>query len=236
MRRGTPTLVLLALGAALLAGCGERPRPQPRAAAAPDLLSQAREAMTRGDYSTSVGLLRQVLAERPDHFEAHYRLAVSASWLDLTEEAEAQFEWVVAHGAPDSPEVDAARQWLRTFRARPGEAAAPPPAAPHADRATVTGRVLWEQDGRVAPQPYLRLFFKGLPGSPVEDEFHRVQTDEHGQYRIVDVVPGEYMLTNRVAGPPIWRLRVAVKAGQTLQLDLTPENSVKVRDDFPGPR
>ncbi|MGH9893444.1 MAG: carboxypeptidase-like regulatory domain-containing protein, partial [bacterium] len=73
-------------------------------------------------------------------------------------------------------------------------------------------------------------------GTPVEDEFYRVQTNERGMFRIPDVPPGEYSLTNRVAGPPIWRLKVTLKAGEDLQFDLTPENSVKVRDDFPESR
>lgn len=236
MRRQLRIVLALAAGLALLGGCGERPRPQPRAAPAPDLLGQARAAMSRGDYATSVQLLREVLAERPEHVEAHYRLAVSASWLDRTDEAETQFEWVVAHGPADSPEVQAAREWLRAFRARAKDAPSPEPSKPRADRATVSGRVLWGPDGSVAPQPYFQLFFKGLPGSPVEDEFHRVRTDEEGRYRIPDVVPGEYVLTNRVAGPPIWRLKVVVKAGETLELNLTPENSVKVRDDVPERR
>jgi hypothetical protein len=226
-------LALLALVAALIVGCQETPRLQPRVATPPDLLGQAREAMARQDYETSAGLLRQVIAGAPNNVEAHYRLAVSASWLDLTDEAEEQFQWVVAHGAPGSAEAQAARDWLRAWRARGKAAPAAEPAPTRPDRATLSGQVLWDKDGSVGPQPYLRLFFKGLKGTPVEDEFHRVQTDQSGRYRIPDLVPGEYSLTNRVAGPPIWRLKVTVKAGEDLQLDLTPQNSVKVRDDFP---
>jgi hypothetical protein len=44
------------------------------------------------------------------------------------------------------------------------------------------------------------------------------------------------MLTNRVAGQPIWRLRVELKPGEEKQLDLDPGNSIAVRDDFPQPR
>jgi hypothetical protein len=42
------------------------------------------------------------------------------------------------------------------------------------------------------------------------------------------------MLTNRLAGQPIWRLRVELKPAEEKQLDLNPGNSVTVRDDFPG--
>lgn len=229
--------LILAIGvAALIVGCQEAPRRQPRVAP-PDLLGQAREAMARGDYDTSASLLRQVVGGSPDNLEAHYRLAVSASWLDLTDEAEDQFEWVVAHGAPDSAEVKAARDWLRAWRSQMAAAPPPEPAPPTPpDRATLSGQVLWDKDGSVKPQPYLRLFVKGIKGTPIEDEFYRVQTDERGTFRIPDLAPGEYSLTNRVAGPPIWRLKVTLKAGEDLKLDLTPDNSVKFRDDFPDSR
>ena len=42
------------------------------------------------------------------------------------------------------------------------------------------------------------------------------------------------MLTDRVAGPVIWRLRVELQPSQEMTLSLTPANSVKVRDDFPN--
>lgn len=221
----------------LALGCQETPRLQPPVGSPPDLLGRAREAMKRNDYETSAGLLRQVVGKSPDNVEAHHLLAVSASWLDLTDEAEEQFEWVVAHGDPDSQEVKDAREWLRAWRSRAhGGASSPAPAATSPDRAMLSGRVVWNKDGGTRPQPHLRLFLKGIKGTAVEDEFHRVQTDEQGRFRIPDLVPGEYSFTNRVAGPPIWRLKVALKAGEELQLDLTPENSVKVRDDFPETR
>jgi hypothetical protein len=44
------------------------------------------------------------------------------------------------------------------------------------------------------------------------------------------------MLTNRLAGQPIWRLRVELKPAEEKQLDLNPGNSVAERDDFPQSR
>jgi hypothetical protein len=44
------------------------------------------------------------------------------------------------------------------------------------------------------------------------------------------------MLTNRLADQPIWRLRVELKPAEETQLDLNPDNSVVVRDDFPQSR
>jgi hypothetical protein len=235
MGRARRLAVLAIATAALVAGCQQAPTPPPRLTLSPDLLGEARQAMGRGDYDTSARLLRQVIGGAADNLEAHYRLAVSASYLELGDEAVGQFEWVVAHGEPNAAEVQIARDWLRASRSEKAARAESPEAPTTSpDRAAVTGRVVWDTDGSLEPKRYLRLFMKGLKGTPVEEEFYRVETNEQGTYRIADVMPGEYVLTSRVAGPPIWRLKVAVKAGESLQLDLSPDNSVKVRDDFPN--
>jgi hypothetical protein len=232
--RGARSAALLA-AALLLIGCQRAPSPPPRVAVASDLITQARQAMARADYAASAALLRRALALHPHNVEVHYRLGVSASYLHLTEEAAREFEWIVGHAAPGTREVLLARDWLNMFRgiartATP-EADASPPKNP--ERASVSGSVTWQQDGSIKPQAYSRLSLKGLKDTPVEDEFHRTQTDEKGAYAVTDVVPGEYMLTNRVAGPPIWRLKVTLKAGDSLVLDLSPENSTQHRNDFP---
>jgi len=159
---------------------------------------------------------------------------VSASYLDLTDEAVREFEWVVSHGRADSPEARLAREWLAS-RSRPAAAGATPQPAAASDptRATLAGTVTWEENGVSQPKPWVRLFLKGVKGSPVENEFYRFQSGQDGTYRVTGVAPGDYSLTNRVAGPPIWRLRVTLKPGENAMLDLSPANSVTVRDDFP---
>jgi len=82
----------------------------------------------------------------------------------------------------------------------------------------------------------LQLFLVGQPGSPTKEARYVLRTDEDGSFKFPDVVPGPYMLTNRIAGQPIWRLRVEVAAAEEKQLELTPSNSVAVRDDFPQGR
>ena len=52
-------------------------------------------------------------------------------------------------------------------------------------------------------------------------------------FHFPNVVPGDYMLTDAVAGPVLWRLRVALGGGQHLVVDLSPANGSAVRDDFP---
>ena len=60
-----------------------------------------------------------------------------------------------------------------------------------------------------------------------------VRTDQDGRYVFTKIPPGAYKLTNTVAGPPLWRLRVTIDPGRETTLDLNNGNSLTVRDDFP---
>lgn len=215
-------------------GCRQAPAPAPKVVAAdPGALERARTAMDGRDYGSAVLLLREALAQDPADREAHYRLAVSASHLDQTEEAGREFEWVVASGAAGAPEVQIARDWLasRTRQSAPAPRA-PSAAAANPGMASLVGRAV----GPEGAKPRFPLYLKGLPGTAVADEYHVIRTDQHGSFQFADVVPGDYMLTAAIAGPPMWRLRVSVAKGQRLVLDLSPANLATIRDDFPGLR
>jgi hypothetical protein len=238
-RRRLPVAVFLgAVAVALVAGCRQTPPPPPKTVIDdPEPLSKAREAMDRRDYSAAVEPLREAVARRPADLEAHYRLGVSASHLDQSDEASREFEWVVAHGDAGTPEVQIARDWL----ASPTSASVPAPIvstvstqapAPKPEMATLAGRAV----GPEGVKPRLQLFLKGVPGSPVKDEYHVLRTDQQGNFRFNNVVPGDYTLADAIAGPPTWRLRVSLAKGQRLVLDLSPSNHATVRDDFPEPR
>ena len=69
---------------------------------------------------------------------------------------------------------------------------------------------------------------------PNRVNYYLLRTDEDGRFHFKSVAPGVYKLSDRVVGPPKWRLRVEVKPGQVVFLDLGPGNSTKVRDDFSG--
>ncbi len=79
----------------------------------------------------------------------------------------------------------------------------------------------------------MQLFLVGQPNSPTKLEHYTLRTDEEGNFKFPNVVPGPYKLTNRVAGRPTWRLRVDLKSSEVKVLELTPDNSVDSRDDFP---
>jgi hypothetical protein len=76
----------------------------------------------------------------------------------------------------------------------------------------------------------------GQPDSPTKEERYNLRTDEDGTFKFPDVIPGPYKLTDRVAGPPIWRLRVELKPSETKVLELGPSNSLASQDDFPEPQ
>jgi hypothetical protein len=195
---------------------------------------EAREAMDRRDYVTAAPLLREALARRPADLEAHYRLGVSASQLDQVDEAGREFEWVVTHGEPGASEVAIARVWLASRTPAPAVASSGP--APTGDvqtqrpeLASLSGKAT----GPDGPRARLQLVLKGVPTSAVKDEYHLLRADQQGNFHFPNVVPGDYMLTNAVAGPAMWRLRVSLARDQHLVVDLSPANGSAVRDDFP---
>jgi hypothetical protein len=81
--------------------------------------------------------------------------------------------------------------------------------------------------------PLLQLFLKGRPNAPNREERYYVRTDQAGHFSFDNVAPGVYKLTNRVAGKPLWRLRVELKPAESATLDLSPANGIAQRDDFP---
>jgi hypothetical protein len=233
-----PALVAALSGVLITTGCRQSPPPPPKTEVVdPGPLTRAREAMDRREYGAAAGLLREAVARRPADLEVHYRLAVTASHLDRPDEASREFEWVVTHGAPGAPEVRIARDWLasRTPPSPPAPIASPTrdeANAPQPQMSSLAGRAF----GSEGTKARLQLFLKGVPGTPAKDEYHVLRTDQHGNFRFTNVLPGDYMLTNAIAGPPAWRLRVSLAMGQRLVLDLSPANHITVRDDFPERR
>jgi hypothetical protein len=72
-----------------------------------------------------------------------------------------------------------------------------------------------------------------MPGTAVKDEYRLLRSDEQGNFRFTNVVPGDYMLSNPVAVAMNWRLKVSLSRGERRVLDLSAANHVGVRDDFP---
>jgi tetratricopeptide (TPR) repeat protein len=228
-------LLVLGLVALIFSACQSPPPAPPKAADAATLAAQALE---RGDYEKAAGLYRQALQSQPESLPLHYGLAVAASFLNLKEEAIREFKWVLERGAAGTVEVEAARRWLISAGVLPRPtvtAALEPEQKPGA--ATLEGRAVFAETGKEPkPMSRLQLFLVGQPNSPTKEERYNLRTDEQGHFKFPNVVAGPYKLTNRVAGQPIWRLRLELKPSQDMFLELNPANSVGARDDFPEQR
>ena len=134
----------------------------------------------------------------------------------------------------------AARNWLiaagvLTTETATASASSSTQAAVDPDRgdAGLKGRVSWTDGEPPVKLTRLQLFLKGIPGTPNQDIQLVMRTDNDGNFEFKNVVAGEYKLTNRIAGEPLWRLRVNISPGEILSLDLSESNSLRARDDFP---
>ena len=222
----------------ILAAC-QSPSPPARSTSSDTPAVLAARALAAGRYADAALLYREALGEAPGKMELHYGLAVASSYLDRRDDAIREFRWVVQYGRLGATEVDAARQWLiRAGVVPPAAYAAVNAKGPEKERtagnASLEGRAVFAEGGN-PPQPMerLQLFLVGQPDSPTQRERYNLRTDESGNFKFPDVVPGPYKLTDRVAGQPIWRLRVEFKASEVKVLELTPANSTASLDEFP---
>ena len=235
MRRllGSALLVLV------LSACGS---PAPVPTAEYDVVAEALKAFDLSEWAQAARLLREATVKQPSDVRLHYSLGVTATHLTLRDEAIREFQWVVANGVPGSPEVVAARNWLNAAGIAVAEASAGGDEDRAADGSSrdpergdnvVRGRLTWPDGEPPVKLTRLQLFLKGLGGTPTENVYLVLRTDEEARFEFKNVPPGEYKLTNRIAGEPVWRLRVKVAEGEDASVDLSPQNSLRARDDFP---
>lgn len=220
----------------LLAGC-QSPSQPAQSAAPEDPAAVAARALAGGRYADARELYRQALGDAPGKVSLHYGLGVASSHLDRRDDAVREFRWVVQYGPQAAPEVAAARQWLIRAGALPTTSLATPAPSRSGDErqpgnASLEGRAIFAEAGQV-PKPMARLQLFLVPESPTQKERYHLRTDETGNFKFPDVVPGPYRLIDRMAGQPIWRLRVEFKPSETKILALTPANSLARQDDFP---
>jgi hypothetical protein len=226
-----------------LSACQQSSAPQTPRVQEADPATLAREAFDRKDWAAAAPLLRTAIERDQESLDLHYKLAISASYLSLIEEAVTHFEWVVAHAAQQSEEARIAREWLAAAKSREGtttsvrgpDGSGEPVSGPRVGDAGISGTVtLAEGGGSPEVKRRMQIHLIALPGQQtVEEGRFTVRTDQDGRYAFTKIPPGVYKLTNTVAGPPLWRLRVTVAPGRETTLDLNNGNSLTVRDDFP---
>jgi tetratricopeptide (TPR) repeat protein len=232
------TFALMAFLVLAGAACQARTSTPP-ARAEDGLAARAAAALNAGRHAEAVDLFREALDTTPESVPLRYGLAVALSYSDRGA-AIREFQRVLASAPPGSQEGVESQAWLARAGALPSVPTASSRSAEperQAGNAVLAGHTLFGEAGaKPEPMRRLQLFLKGQPDSPTREERHVLRTAEDGSFRFPNVAPGAYMLTNRLAGQPIWRLRVELKASEEKQLDLNPGNSVAMRDDFPQPR
>lgn len=229
--------IALIIGSIGLAACQNSapPRQGTTSVAPVDHATEARTALAARNWSAAAQHFRSAIAAEPNNVMLHFGLATCASWLGLMDEATTEFRWVVAHAPPGSAETETAREWLANAAAvKQPEQAGDDAAAPGSKigNAGIHGMVTWEGPGH--PYDVLRraqLHLRGLPDSPARGLSYYVRTDKEGTYRFSRIKAGTYRLTDAVAGTPKWNLKVEVKSGEDLELNLSTSNS---RNDFPS--
>ena len=230
-------LVLLGMGVVVAAGCQQSSstRPAPPIAEV-DHAAEGHRAFDRQEWATAASHYRLALQKTQDNLSIHYRLAISASWIDLRDEATAEFEWVVANAAASSEEARVAREWLAASRDR-GETVSAT-SAPSGDERVgdsgVHGRVVWDEGQGVQPLKRLQLNLYALnDDGKTKGMSFRIRSDREGNYAFKNIPAGTYKLTDNNVGTPRWRLKVELKPAQDAAIDLSPDNSLNARDDFP---
>jgi hypothetical protein len=196
-------------------------------------VEEAKRALAVADWPRAASHVRAALEQKPDSLFLHYNLAVCATWLGSRDEAQREFEWVLAHAPFDSEEATTARRWLASGNAQAPIQAAAEPGNPDLGDAGVHGVVLWAEPGQVPkPQGRLQIFLHGLRNTPTAAHFYWVRSDEEGRYQFTRIVPGQYKLSDAIARPK-WRLKIVVEPGEDALFDLTLDNVRPARDDFP---
>ena len=219
-----------------LAGCQNAAPPAASSnAVSIDHAAEARKAFAARDWATAAPHFRAAIAVDPGSLTLHHGLATCASWLGLIDEAKVEFNWVLVHAPSGSIEAQLAREWLSSVETDEKTTTAGVDANdPKAGDAGVHGLVTWE--GPNQPLNILsraQLHLKGLPNSPTKGLSYYMRTDKEGRYQFSRIKAGPYRLTDAIAGDAKWNLKIEVKSGEDLELDLSPGNSTATRNDFP---
>jgi len=224
---------LAAICAALLLGACQQSPETSAPATIVDAAAEARKALGAGDCAAAAPHLRAAIAREPQSLFLHYNLGVCASHLNARDETIREFRWVVAHTDPSSPEAQTARRWLIQAGVLT-EGATAATSDPTVGDATVRGVVTWSEGG-AAPAPSRRqlLILKGRHGTPNQALGYTVRSDEGGNYVFKNIPAGTYKLADVIGGKAKWRLKVVLEPGQEAAIDLSPENGLPARDDFP---
>jgi hypothetical protein len=221
---------LIALVAAASAGCQQgggaplaRSSQTRPAIGVEQLRADGLTALEKGRYEGALRAFSEALSRLPDDVGLHYLLAVTYSHLDRKDDATLAFRYVVQHGKPGSPEVQAATRWLAGVGISVGRAEpVPVPDPPELLTASLEGKIVWEIPPDRA-MPRLQLQLEGTSAN-TQGKRYGIFAHFNGLYAFPKVRPGDYRLRAQIAYTRIWEMDVTV--GEKTMLDLTQDNAV----------
>lgn len=241
------------LAAGLLPACSAPPAGsgEPTAATSaprsvPVLSEQADTLADRGDYAAAAALYREALRIDPAHLGIRYRLGSALSHLERFDETAEQFQWVVAHGEPSTPEVALAAEWLRAIEpATPATEKPTRPVRPVGDQPATDDRPAKDTTGTVRGQTrwsgldptdfkFTLQILLEREDDPSARALRSARTQLGAPYVIDRVPPGTWRLSAQVGTVRLWETTVEVRAGKVAVVDLTPDTSLVSPAEFPA--
>jgi len=224
--------LLMGVVVTLLVGCQQSPPsgpvPGPTGPTSTQQLRDEADSLTaRGDYAAAVAKYQAAVTRESRDVSLRFALGTALSHLDRRQETAEQFRFVMDHGQPDSPEVQAARRWL-VEAGDLGETVTFAPSAGEESGAGATplsGKLKGktEASGETADLVTLALINLEKPnGEPMA-----WKTLKLGEpYEFDHIPPGTYRLKveSQKSGDVLWDLEVAATAESETMLDLTSAN------------
>lgn len=164
-------------------------------------------------------------------------LALVVSGCQRSSEAPAPPKAAAPPAAPPAPAASVPRSTVETAAERSSAYTRQHPWGDDTGTSRLSGTTTWAE-GAEPPAPLYQpaLFLRGVKGTPSEGRYYRIRANDKGEYVFDRILGGEYELSDNLTAGFHWRLRVNVPDGGEMTLDLTPDNSIRVHDDFPPPK
>jgi hypothetical protein len=239
------TLLITAVLGLAIAGCQRAPLTP--AASVPvetvgalteRLKSEGDDLMKQQRYDEAAVKYQAALNEAPGDIRIRFALAVALSHTPRREETVTHFRIVMQRGAPGSPEVKTAREWLANAGELEGSegtavAASSDSSAPDPKKGLIRGKIRWND---IEPYKKRIAITVSLIGDDAETRDVRMERPDFKigwGYTFKNVPPGNYRLVAEAAGTPMWDLKVEVPASKDTTLDLNESNAAVAKDFTP---
>ncbi len=223
---------VLVAAAIALAGCqearGPAPTPPPIGSLTEQLKREGDQLLAQGRYEEAAVKYQRAVNQEPGDLALRYALGVAFSHLQRRQDTIEQFRWIVERGAPGSPFVQLARNWLIDA----GElvsAPVPHPTATAAEddsepRGTIKGATVWAGHDPMGRSIGIRITLTPLQGQDLGGKGNRrFRLGEPFAFRNVPV--GKYQLTASASDTELWNEEVTVEPDKETVLQLSNANS-----------